>query len=220
MKGLMSLEPRTDRPSRLVSIPPVAVALLSGLKVKQREERAAVGREWSESEYVFSHWDGRPFHPDTVSHAFAVLVKKPGLPHVRLHDLRHSHATLMMADGVNPKIVSARLGHASVVITLDTYSHALPGLQEEAALKLEEGLRKIADRQAAEDPEKDVRNSCAALFLAVSNTAFSISIHSYIYGAEGRSRTDTGLPPTVFETVASTIPPLRPVALGRGPDGA
>ena len=106
--------------------------------------------EWGESEYVFSHWDGRPFHPDTVSHTFAALVKTAGLPHVRFHDLRHSHATLMMADGVNPKIVSERLGHSSVVITLDTYSHVLPGLQEEAALKFEEGLRKAAESQVAE----------------------------------------------------------------------
>ena len=93
---------------------------------------------WNESNYVFSHIDGRPFHPDTVSHTFAALVKKAGLPHVRLHDLHHSHATLMIADGVNAKIVSERLGHASVVITLDTYfpySHVLPGLQEEAASK-------------------------------------------------------------------------------------
>ena len=149
-RGLMSLEPKTDRSRRLVSIPPIAVAVLRGLKVKQREEREAVNREWSESEYVFSHWDGRPFHPDTVSHTFAALVQKAGIPHVRLHDLRHSHATLMMADGINPKIVSERLGHSSVAITLDIYSHVLPGIQEEAALKFEEGLRKAAESQVAE----------------------------------------------------------------------
>ena len=62
-----------------------------------------------------------------------------------LHDLRHTHATLMLKQGVNPKIVSERLGHASVVITLDTYSHVLPGLQEDAALKFEEVLRYVAD---------------------------------------------------------------------------
>jgi len=63
---------------------------------------------------------------------------------VRLHDLRHTHATLMLKEGVHPKVVSERLGHASVVITLDTYSHVLPGLQEEAALKFEQGLRNVA----------------------------------------------------------------------------
>ena len=96
-----------------------------------------------------------------MSHTFAALVKKAGLPHVRLHDLRHSHASLMMADGVNPKILSERLGHASVVITLDTYSHVLPGLQEEAALKFEEGLRKAAEAQVAEGFRGDVSKMSA-----------------------------------------------------------
>ena len=64
---------------------------------------------------------------------------------MRLHDMRHTHATLMLKEGVNPKTVAERLGHASVVITLDTYSHVLPGLQEEAAAKFEEGMRKAAN---------------------------------------------------------------------------
>ena len=132
-KGLVSLEPKTDHSRRSVVLPPDAVALLSGLKIKQREERAAIGLDWSESAYVFSHIDGRPFHPDTVSHTFADIIKKSGLPHLRLHDLRHTHATMMMELGINPKVVSERLGHASVVITLDLYSHVSPGLQEEAA---------------------------------------------------------------------------------------
>ena len=140
-KGLVSLEPKTDRSRRSVSLPPDAVALLSGLKIKQREEREAIGLDWTESDYVFSHIDGRPFHPDTVSHTFGVIIKKSGLPHIRLHDLRHTHATMMMELGINPKIVSERLGHASVVITLDLYSHVSPGLQEEAAAKFGEELR-------------------------------------------------------------------------------
>ena len=67
-------------------------------------------------------------------------MKEAEIPRVRFHDLRHTHATLMLKQGVNPKIVSERLGHASVTITLDTYSHVLPGLQEEAALRFEESL--------------------------------------------------------------------------------
>ena len=141
-KGLMSLEPKTDRSRRQVSLAPDALALLAGLKVKQREEREISGVEWSESSFVFSHSDGTPFYPNTVSKKFSELVKKAGVPSLRLHDLRHTHATLMLKEGVNPKIVSERLGHASVVITLDTYSHVLPGLQEEAALKFEEGLKR------------------------------------------------------------------------------
>ena len=144
-KGLMSLEPKTDRSRRLVSLAPDALACLAGLKIKQREQREALGMTWSESDFVFAHTDGSPFYPNTVSKRFGELVKKAGIPHVRLHDMRHTHATLMLKEGVNPKTVAERLGHASVVITLDTYSHVLPGLQEEAAAKFEEGMRKAAN---------------------------------------------------------------------------
>ena len=143
-KGLLSLEPKTNRSRRSVSLAPDALTLLAGLKIKQREERESFGMEWSESDYVFSHANGKPFYPNTVSKKFSELVKKAGIPRVRLHDLRHTHATLMLKEGVHPKVVSERLGHASVVITLDTYSHVLPGLQEEAALKFEQGLRNVA----------------------------------------------------------------------------
>jgi integrase len=80
--------------------------------------------------------------PDEVTHAFARTAKAAGLSGVRFHDLRHAHATIMMANGVHPKIVSERLGHASITITLDTYSHVLPGLQEAAALAFDVGLRR------------------------------------------------------------------------------
>ena len=105
---------------------------------------------WEESDYVFCLADGRPYSPDKVSLAFADLIKEAGLPHIRLHDLRHTHATMMLKNGVNPKIVSERLGHSSVVITLDIYSHVLPGLQEEAAMKFEESLRRIAEQPSIE----------------------------------------------------------------------
>jgi integrase len=140
-KGLKVMEPKTAKSRRLISLPPSAVALLGGLRAKQREERNSLGLDWSESDYVFSRSDRSLIDPDTITHAFADIVNKAGLPHVRLHDLRHTHATLMLKQGVHPKIVSERLGHASITITLDTYSHVLPGLQEAAALDFEEALR-------------------------------------------------------------------------------
>ena len=143
-KGLLVLQPKTSRSRRLMSLPPSAVALLRGLRVKQIDERASLGVEWHQSDYVFSHFDGSPVDPDAVTHAFARVIKKAGLPHLRFHDLRHTHASLMLKQGVHPKIVSERLGHASITITLDTYSHVLPGLQEAAALKFEEGLQEGA----------------------------------------------------------------------------
>ena len=145
-KGMMTLQPKTDKSRRLVNLPPSAAALLSGLKVKQQEDRKSLDLPWEESDYVFCLADGRPYSPDKISLAFADLLKKAGLPHIRLHDLRHTHATMMLKNGVNPKIVSERLGHSSVVITLDIYSHVLPGLQEEAAMKFEEGLRRTTEQ--------------------------------------------------------------------------
>ena len=140
-KGLKVMEPKTPRSRRLVSLPPSAVALLGGLRIKQKEERQVLGLEWKESDYVCSHQDGSLIDPDTIPHAFADIVNKAGLTHVRFHDLRRTHATLMQKQGVHPKIVSEPLGHSNITITLDTYSHVLPRLQEVAAVQFEEALR-------------------------------------------------------------------------------
>ncbi|MEE8159316.1 MAG: site-specific integrase, partial [Dehalococcoidia bacterium] len=85
----------------------------------------------------FAHLDGRPRQPATLTHAFTKIARKAGFPGLRLHDCRHTHASLLLKLGVNPKIVSERLGHSSIVLTLDTYSHLLPGMQEEAVLKFD-----------------------------------------------------------------------------------
>jgi len=139
-KGLVATQPKTYRSRRLVTLPPSAAAFLSGLKVRQRQEREGIGLEWNDSDYVSSNFDGTPFHPNTMSKAFSKLIKKAELPQVRLHDLRHTHATIMLKQGADPKTISERLGHSSVVITLDTYAHVLPGMQEAAALKFEEAI--------------------------------------------------------------------------------
>jgi len=81
---------------------------------------------------------GSPLNPDTLSSAWRRVLKEAGFPHVRFHDLRHAHATLMLLKGIHPKVVSERLGHASIGITLDIYSHVLPTLQTEAARAIDE----------------------------------------------------------------------------------
>jgi len=85
--------------------------------------------------------DRVPMDPDQLSKAFLRLVKRLGF-RCRFHDLRHSHATHLLKSGVHPKVASERLGHASIAITLDTYSHVLPGLQEDAARRVDAALRK------------------------------------------------------------------------------
>ena len=82
--------------------------------------------------------DGSPLNPDTLSSGWYRFLKRSGLPHIRFHDLRHAHATLMLLQGVHPKVVSERLGHASVGLTLDTYSHVLPAMQTEAVRAFDE----------------------------------------------------------------------------------
>ncbi|MCP4607535.1 MAG: site-specific integrase [Planctomycetes bacterium] len=142
-KGLVFGEPKTAYSRRLVTLPSDAAALLAGLRVKQKEQLQESGGQWEESCLVFGNTNGKPVHPDSVTKSFGKIIKRSGLPHVRFHDLRHTHATLMLKQGVHPKIVSERLGHASVNITLDTYSHVLPNMQEEAALAFEEVLADI-----------------------------------------------------------------------------
>ena len=86
-----------------------------------------------DDDLVFSTVGGRPLRPNTVSRAWTIMAARSGVKVIRFHDARHTHATLMLKQGVNPKIVQERLGHATIAVTLDTYSHVVPGLQEAAA---------------------------------------------------------------------------------------
>ncbi len=126
-------EPKTAHSRRSIALSPSLALLLRKYREDQVQFGLSVGRAISDDDFVFTPLGGGPLDPDTVSHAFAKLIRKAGLPHIRLHDLRHSHATLMLKAGIHPKIVSERLGHSSIAITLDIYSHVLPGLQEAAA---------------------------------------------------------------------------------------
>jgi len=92
---------------------------------------------------------GKPLLPNTVTHAWGKLVKLTGLKAIRLHDARHTHASIMLKQGIHPKIVQERLGHSSIQITLDTYSHVAPGLQEAAALRFDDAF-KVGHNKAAE----------------------------------------------------------------------
>jgi integrase len=92
-----------------------------------------LGDDYENSGLAFTRENGRFIHPDRFTQLFDKHVAKSGVRRIRLHDLRHTHATLALAAGVHPKVVSERLGHATVAFTLDVYSHTVPALQEEAA---------------------------------------------------------------------------------------
>ncbi len=131
------LETKTKYGRRLVALPPVLVGLLKQHRVHREAERALLGLTLKEDDLIFVRYDGTPFDPSTVNHTFGKTLERAGLPHIRFHDLRHSHATHLLAAGVHPKIVQERLGHSSIAVTIDTYSHVVPGLQEMAAQRIE-----------------------------------------------------------------------------------
>lgn len=127
-------KPKTGH-GRNVSLDPGTLAVLKAFGTQQKKEHL----RWPgyvNSGYVFVRENGEPYHPDLISQAFQAAVKASKQPRIRLHDLRHTHATLALSAGVHPKVVSERLGHATITITLDTYSHAIPALAEEAAAKV------------------------------------------------------------------------------------
>lgn len=126
-------EPKTARGRRSVALDPQTVEALREHRARQMLERSLAGGSYVDADLVFAREDGSPVHPDGFADAFQRHAKAAKLPRIRFHDLRHTHATLALAAGVHPKVVSERLGHASVTITLDTYSHAIPAMQETAA---------------------------------------------------------------------------------------
>jgi integrase len=129
--------PKTSASRRVVYLPPFLVASLMDHRQKAIEQRKGMKARLKGEDLVFADPEGNPFDPSTLSHAFKHLVEKAGLKDIRLHDLRHSYASLLLKSGKHPMIVSAQLGHASIRTTLDTYSHLLPGLQEEAVKDLD-----------------------------------------------------------------------------------
>lgn len=132
--------PKSDR-ARTIDIDEGTVAALKAHRRRQLEERMAWGEAWTDTGLVFTREDGTALHPQTALWHLRRLSRTAGVPEIRLHDLRHTHATLGLAAGVPPKVMQERLGHASVQITIDLYSHVVPGMQADAAAKIGALLR-------------------------------------------------------------------------------
>jgi integrase len=128
--------PKTAKGRRTVVLDVETVRALRTHHERQQAERAALGPAYQDQDLIVCHLDGTPIHPKTVSYQFARAVRLAGLPRIRLHDLRHTHATLALHAGVHPRVVQERLGHANVSITLDTYSHVDLDLQAAAAAQV------------------------------------------------------------------------------------
>jgi len=129
---------KTAKGRRTVALPPSAILVLNEHRGKQERDRAMLGISLKDDDLVFSALNGKPIRPNTITRAWPMLAVRAGLKAIRLHDARHTHASLMLKQGIHPKIVQERLGHSTIAITLDTYSHVSPGLQQAAAKSFDE----------------------------------------------------------------------------------
>jgi integrase len=145
--GCREKEPKSGR-GRTVALAPLMVEELRGHRLRQAEGLLALGVRLTDDHHVVAREDGQALQPRSLTHAFVKFVRQHGLQ-IRLHDLRHTHATHMLASGVHPKIAQERLGHSSVGITLDLYSHVLPGMQAEAVARVDAALHGALQRLAS-----------------------------------------------------------------------
>jgi integrase len=139
-QGVRLKPPKSGR-SRVVAMPALVVEELRRHRLKQAEELLSLGVRQSDDSYVCLQPNYEPWAPRNLSSAFIKFIKSANLPRVRLHDLRHSHATHLLAANVHPKIVQERLGHANIATTMDLYTHVMPGMQDEAASRVDAALR-------------------------------------------------------------------------------
>ena len=146
--GVREKEPKNRR-ARTVALPRLVLEELRRHRVRQAEELLKLGTRQTEVMHVVARPDGQPLQPRSLTHEWDRLLAKTGLPRVRFHDLRHSHASHMLAAGVHPKIVMERLGHSTISVTLDIYSHALPTMQVDAAERIDAVLRAALQKRCA-----------------------------------------------------------------------
>jgi integrase len=133
--------PKTKRGTRLVPIDDDTVAMLRRHQEAQGIEQVAWGPAWNDAGLVFTREDGRPLRPEYATRHFQALSHDAGLPVIRLHDLRHSNASLALAAGVEMKVVSERLGHSQISVTADLYTHVSRGLGRDAADRIAAALK-------------------------------------------------------------------------------
>ncbi len=135
---MITKEPKTASGIRHFTLSRTACLMLETYRKWQDKQKLDLGDQWQECDRLFIAWNGSPIHPDVITDWFAKFIKRSGLPYVTLHSLRHTNATLMIAQGTDVCTVSKRLGHANTAITLNVYAHALKSKDREAADSLEQ----------------------------------------------------------------------------------
>jgi integrase len=147
IKTVVSYKPVKNTKGRPVALTSIMLEELRAHRVKQAEELLRLGIKLTGDSFVFAQPDGSRIKPGSITNEWKRLVLKHKLPMIRLHDLRHTHATAMLGSGVHPKIASERLGHSSIAITLDLYSHVLPNMQADAIQAMDNDLRAAISKQ-------------------------------------------------------------------------
>ena len=140
-KNWQLVEPKSVRSRRVVALPRVAIVALRAHRVRQKKERLLAGGDWQDTGLVFTTRSGTAIDPNNLTKEFKRVLKQVGLPAVRFHDLRHTAATFLLAQGVDARTIMETLGHSQISLTLNTYSHVLPVLQRDAADRMNRLLR-------------------------------------------------------------------------------
>ena len=130
---LQLVEPKSSRSRRVIFLPDATVEALRRHRARQQQERLLEGPRWHDTGLVFTTKIGTPFDPRNVTRHFKKILTNAGLPQKRFHDLRHTCASLLLVQGVNPRVVMEVLGHSQISLTMDTYSHVIPEVQQDAA---------------------------------------------------------------------------------------
>jgi integrase len=141
-EGIIFQEPKTESSKRTITISDMLIDDLKLRKQYIEENKAEYGDSYQNNDLICCYEDGRPIKPRRVNEAFDYLTKKANLPKIRFHDLRHSHATMLLENKINSKVAAERLGHGSVKMFLDRYSHLLPNMQDEAAAAIESAMQR------------------------------------------------------------------------------
>jgi len=140
---VITKEPKTQSGIRKFVMSDTICKILKEYRKWQLEVKVKLGDQWADTDRLFTTWNGTPIYPDTVTAWFSDFLKKNKLPKVTLHSLRHTNATMMIAEGVDVCTVSRRLGHANTSTTLNIYAHALKSRDQEAAEKLDSMFTKV-----------------------------------------------------------------------------
>ena len=139
-QGLVMVEPKSRSSRRPLALPPFVVAVLKDHRKRQTEQRLAMGPKWKDSGHVFVMENGRPMSPDFGYKEFCAFLTRAELRHVRFHNLRHSCASLLFAQGCSLRLVMEILGHSQIALTANTYTHLLPEADREAATAMQNML--------------------------------------------------------------------------------